>query len=231
MASTAGGEAMEATTRDTVFALPELFEAILLELPWKDILKVTGVCKHWNTTIKKSPQIRKKLHAPTKSADAAKPHDLAVGLPYQVPVYSHHIKLNPYLSARSLAPGITSATLANNPIQGLDKLIFQLKSEMPAITGYSSCLAMHLTDPPCTTMVFTPIGLAAAVDDIPNAIFTIHEPDGITYGQAIEKITKVWRTTELRLRLTRYSSWSRPELNYQGVVYAQRVGDEKKSGS
>jgi hypothetical protein len=228
MASTTGGGAIETSARDTVFALPELFEAILLELPWKDILKVTPICQHWNTTIKKSPQIRKKLHAPTKSANAAKPAwALEAVLSLPAPVYSHHIKLNPYLNVPTLSQSITSARLANKPMQGVDKLIFQLTNEMLAIADRSSCLAMHLTDPPCTTMVFTPIGDAAIVGSLPGYYtFTIYEPDGITYGQAIKKVTTICRTIRVVSPYTA-STQTRPGLFYHGVVFAPPAGGEK----
>ena len=50
-----------ATSRDRVFALPELLEAILLELPVKKLLLVQRVSKHWQTTIKASVSIQQAL--------------------------------------------------------------------------------------------------------------------------------------------------------------------------
>jgi hypothetical protein len=112
-------------------------------------------------------------------------------------------------------------------MQGVDKLIFQLTNEMPAIADRSSCLAMHLTDPPCTTMIFTPIGEAATVGSLPGYYtFTIYDPDGITYGHAIKEVAKISRSIRAVSPYTA-STQTRPGLFYQGVVFAQPAGGEK----
>jgi hypothetical protein len=60
--------------RDTVFDLPELFDAILSFLPGRNILfHAQRVCKRWKSTIDESPTIQKKLWLKCDAAQAVAP--------------------------------------------------------------------------------------------------------------------------------------------------------------
>ncbi|KAF2197310.1 hypothetical protein GQ43DRAFT_444362 [Delitschia confertaspora ATCC 74209] len=66
-------------TRDQVFNIPELFDSILLYLPFRDLLLAQRVCRHWKHHIEASRPIQRALFfLPTSISPTSDPNSIVV---------------------------------------------------------------------------------------------------------------------------------------------------------
>jgi len=124
---------------EKVFAVTEQLEAVLLQLPMKDLLFAQKVCKRWQTVIRASDPVQKALFLkPGVAADA--PKDAITSLtPLMRDVPTGGIAINPLFS--------TNVTDTWSSIQEKGRKFDIAPSALKAGHGNESCFEMHLTQP------------------------------------------------------------------------------------
>jgi hypothetical protein len=217
MAAPANDNAPSGQAASSVFGTVELLETIICELPWQDILvHANRVSSTWNKTIKTSPQIRQKLHMPTKNTAVVSPEGMEEpnrnihGFLDRIR-YRSTISLNPMLQVRSM---ISTVHADYTPVYAfpwscdpfevvyhvLDILFlggaFRTDGEATQQASYNR---MFLTKPPCTTMDFHPYAIIDRNGHERHRVLdrgelSVHDPQGITYGSAVNAISKSWKS-------------------------------------
>jgi hypothetical protein len=218
MASPTDDDASSGNAASNVFGTVELLEHIICEMPWQDILvNASRVSFTWNKIMKTSPQIRQKLHVPAKTTTVISPRSVIKEEDNRFRVlYDQDFKLNPHLKPLpSVVHGGSDGIVHAGPtIRELHIFAFHPAMIMH-MYKHSSCLAMFLTEPPCTTMRFGGYIFNTFPTKSGEAGLLLHEPKGITVGRALKA---VMGDVESRISLPALAQPSMPQLFY-GVLH------------
>lgn len=178
------------------FAIPELLENIICQLPEQSILtSATRVCKFWKILIDESPTIQRKLYF-TASAAVVKPYQYWPNSVHTVPQYES-VRLNPLIHASPWSYGISETPYnqgyALDRIAGDRSMSFPLdicETDKPAMSQTcASWRRMYLTQPPCSQLY---ILLDYRKEERTSLVYK--DECGITLGRLDDFVVRAART-------------------------------------
>lgn len=167
---------------DQVLAVTELLEAILLELPVRDMFRARRISKTWRNVSSSSPRIQEKLFL--------KPSEGPIEPTGPNHDYPRHFRINPNFLSRvncelTMGRGIRlnpnfprMVTMARIMPAGLGRESPILKTNGDWDPGCESLRFAFITQPPCTTAK-----LAVFAGDGPTMVVcSLRNPEGLNHG-------------------------------------------------
>lgn len=140
-----------------VFAIPELLEHILSELPPLDIIRYKRVCKSWKQLISDSPLLQYRTWMRNDYVETVAPDDLIPELHWQMPEYKeikadkskeadYHRRRYIYNVSRHLNPIVVSRIMKNMPQDPRFSFDPEPRNEGESYGGYFNLRPVLLRD-------------------------------------------------------------------------------------